>query len=270
MLPKNLLLLTGMVMLNAVVSQAQTFAQYTPQTLTYRSDILPKSTLISNVAPDQSGAVSPIIGSAFWLDSGKLLQCQSYLRFSYLVVPRFLVEDPSRITLAELILSPVEMENSPADKEKISRFIVRRVVQPWNDTATMWNNQPQADSVYQVKWTLKKKQKNKLVSVDVTGMVMDMIRYENYGFMLSHDTAGKTPSSRWQWFASPLYEDETRRPLLVIHYKEPITTGILSGTVLTQEPELIRQANAQTNGTKTDVKPEPVNTPPASGGTKEQ
>lgn len=267
--PKQWLLIPVLVFASlSAFSQQEVY--YASQTLTFRSDLLPKSTLVSNVAPDKPGSLSPIIGSANWGEDGKNYQCRSYLRFVNMFLPRAVVEDPSLITLAELVLFPVDVSDNAADKEKSSRFVVRRVIEQWNDSATRWDNQPAADSLFMVKWSLKKKQKSKLASIDVTGMVMDMVRTENNGFLIAHDTSGKYTASRSQWFASPLYEDENRRPLLIIHYKVPV--GLTSSKPMTKDEDvLIRENRMKAQLPNRDVKPEPVNTPPAGGtGQKEQ
>lgn len=262
---KTSLILCSML-LTGIMATAQSQVAYSNQSLTFRSDLPAKSVLVSSITPDKSGDESPIIGYASWADNGNSFQCQSYLRFSNLSVPRAVLEDLSLITKAELVLYPVSVQNNPEEKDKISRFTVRRVLENWADSATRWNHQPAADSVYEVKWALRKKQKDKLVSVDVTGLVMDMLRYENNGFMISYDSTGKTPASKWQWFASPWHDDVDRRPLLVIYYKEPFVYLYNAGNNPT-DAEIRRTA---------DIKPKqntgpvamPVNTPPA--GTKEQ
>lgn len=249
---------------------AQSDIPYSSQTITYRSDLIPKSTLISNLAPDKAGAESPIIGTANWGDNGKNYQCRSYLRFANMIVPRAVYEDPSLITKAELVLFPVDVSEGSSDKDKTSRFIVRRVLEQWNDSATRWDNQPAADSLYTVKWAMKKKQKSKLASIDVTGMVMDMVRTENNGFLIVPDTTSKYTAARSQWFASPLYEDESRRPLLIIHYKVPVGPLSLLQPQNKDEDVLLMERRLRSQPVMGSVKPEPVNTPPASTGQKEQ
>lgn len=260
------LLFIGGLMLAGVMATAQTNVVYSNTSLQFRSDLPAKSVLVSSLTPDKSGDESPIIGYANWADGGNNFQCHSYLRFSNLFLPRYVLEDLSLITKAELVLYPVSVQNNPEEKDKISRFTVRRVLENWSDTATRWNHQPAADSVYEVKWAVRKKQKNKEVSVDVTGLVMDMIRYENNGFMISYDSTGKTPVSKWQWFASPWYQDEERRPLLVIYYKQPFTP-IYSIAGAQTDADIRRNADIKPKMNNGPVA-QPVNTPPA--GTKEQ
>lgn len=265
-MPKHLLpLLTCSLVLSGTMASAQQGIAYLNQSVTFRSDFPAKSVLVSSITPDKAGDASPIIGYASWNDQGGQFQCRSYLRFGNLNLPRNVVEDPSLITRAELILYPVSVQNNPDEKDKISRFTVRRVLENWTDTATRWVNQPTADSLYEVKWVLRKKQKEKLVSVDVTGLVMDMVRYENNGFLISYDSTGKSPASRWQWFASPWYEDEGRRPLLVIHYKQPYTPNSILGLATNTESDIRRAEDLkQTRAANSGPVPAPVNTPPAN------
>lgn len=265
-MPRQLLsLLSCSLALFGTTATAQTNTPYINQSVTIRSDFPTKSVLVSSITPEKAGDESPIIGYANWADNGTQFQCRSYLRFGNLFIPRIIQEDPSLITRAELILYPVSVQNSPDETDKISRFTVRRVLENWADTTTRWNHQPVADSLFEVKWALRKKQKGKLVSVDVTGLVMDMVRYENNGFMISYDSSGKTPVAKWQWFASPWYEDSERRPLLVIHYKQPFTPLGSLGVATNPESDIrraedLKQQRQNTSGPT----PMPVNTPPAN------
>jgi hypothetical protein len=257
-LPLCLLLLTG------VVASAQADTRYHYESLTFRSDFQLKSVLVSSISPDKSGDKSPIIGAAVWADNGKELQCRSYLQFMNMYVPRDVAFDPSLITSAELILYPVDVAGTPEDKEKASRFIVKRVVENWTVDSTKWNHQPAVDSLFGAREILRKKQKNKLISVDVTGLVMDMVRYGNNGFMIANDTtAAKKPLTPWQWFASPWHEEKDMRPLLVIHYKEPLYPA-LSSIPSAENNDLLRQIDQPIKGAPVNggPVPEPVKTLP--------
>jgi hypothetical protein len=246
-------------------SRAQSYPDtYASNTITLRSDFPSKSVLMSNLQSDKAGDMSPIIGAASWDDNGKQLQCRSLLEFNYLFIPRMIMNDPSLITSAELVLYPVQVTNNPDEVNKKSRFIVRRVLSDWEDTATRWLNQPDADSAMQVKEELKKKQKSKLVSVDVTGLVMDMIRNGNNGFMICQDLHADDNIALSQWFASPKNEDENKRPLLVIRYKYYIDPSMTSLPSL-RENDIQRQLEMKmSNRPATGTAPvaEPVKTDP--------
>jgi len=209
-----LLLMFSYGVTNAQPSSTQYFNS--TQSVTLRSDYPSKSVLVSNLFEDRVGDMSPIIGAVAWADSGKQLQCRSLLEFNYMFVPRKVINDPSLIVSAELILYPVQLASSNIDADKPGKIIIRRVLQTWEDTSTMWLNQPPADSTMQVTETIKKKLKMKPVSIDVTGLVMDMLRYGNQGFMICNEPSEQTSNP---WFASPKNDDESIRPLLVIHFK---------------------------------------------------
>jgi hypothetical protein len=246
---------------------AQLFPEnYTHGSVTIRSDFPSKSVLVSNLIVDKTGDMSPIIGAASWADSGKQLQCRSLLEFNYFFMPPMVMRDPSLITSAELILYPVQVTDNQNDLNKTSRIIVRRVLEDWEDSSTMWANQPVADSTMQVKEFLKKKHKTKPVSVDVTGQVMDMIRYGNNGFMICYDPANTPDMTLSQWFASPKNEDQNKRPLLVINYKQmqnPSLTGRKETGMDALKRQLDREelVRQQTQASTAPV-PEPVKTNP--------
>ncbi len=218
---------------------------YSRGSVTIRSDYPPKSVLVSSISADKAGDMSSIIGAASWQsDSGRQLQCRSLLKFNDLFIPQSIINDPSLILSAELILSPIQVIDNQNDLNKTSRFIVRRVLYNWEDTSTKWTNQPEADSAMQVTEYLKKRQKNKLVSVDVTGLVMDMLRYGNNGFMICHEPSTAPNMTLSQWFASPKNEDADKRPLLVINYKR-MQNFSLTGRKETDIDALKRQLDSE-------------------------
>jgi hypothetical protein len=204
-----------------ILSSTTTTAQYQyiNESIILRSDIPSKSVLVSNLLADRVGDMSPVIGSANWVDSGRQLECRSLLKFNYIFLPVFLINDPSLIISAELILSPVNVVFTQNDIDKPGKFIVRRVLENWEDSATMWLNQPLADSIIQVKKVIKVKNKNYPVRVDVTKLFINMLRYGNNGFQICPEYSDQQSIASGQLFASPKNEDENLRPLLVIDYR---------------------------------------------------
>lgn len=191
---------------------------YTSRSLVLRSDFPSKSVLVSNISSNMAGDMSPVIGTASWPDSGRQLQCRSLLEFNYAFLPKTVIENPALIASAELILFPMQVIFSQDDAEKPSKFIVRRVLKNWEDSSTKWNNQPATDSSTQVLKTIKNKQKNKPVTVDVTQMVKDMLQFGNQGFMICQNNSQEKSVALGQLFASPKNSDENLRPMLVIRY----------------------------------------------------
>ncbi len=214
---KSLLVCCLIVMLSSIVAKAQ--FTYSDHSLTLRSDFPSKMVLLSNSFSDKIGDISPIIGAASWTDSGRQLQSRSLLEFNYRFLPKEIINDPSLIISAELILYPVEIASSPDDAGKPAKFFVRRVLECWEDSTTVWINQPAADSSRHVAEILKKKQKNKPVRVDVTRLVWDMLRFGNQGFMICNENSPEQPIALSQWFASPKYDNEKMRPQLVINFR---------------------------------------------------
>jgi hypothetical protein len=164
---------------------------------------------------DRIGDRSPVIGAAFWTDSGRQLQCRSLLEFNYQFLPATIINDPTLITSAELILYPVQLASSQNDPGKV---IVRRILENWEDSTTIWMNQPATDS-FRIADAQKKNRKNKPVSIDVTGLVLDMFKFGNKGFMICNENPPGESNTAEQWFASPKYENEKLRPVLVINFR---------------------------------------------------
>ena len=208
-----------LLLFSSSATKAQSYAaNYTSQSLVLRSDYPSKSVLLSNIVSDKAGDMSPIIGAASWPDSGRQLECRSLLQFNYVFLPKLVIDNPSMITYAELILYPMQVVFSKEDVNKPSKFIVRRVTTSWQDSTTMWMNQPATDSAKQVTKTIKLKQKNQPVSIDVTTMVIDMLLYDNNGFMITGGSSPDKSIALGQLFASPQNDDENLRPVLVIRY----------------------------------------------------
>ncbi|MBK9568876.1 MAG: DNRLRE domain-containing protein [Chitinophagaceae bacterium] len=267
---KSLFVYCLLLIFSTTATRAQSYSggNYPNYSITLRSDYPSKSVLVTDLFKDRFGDQSPIIGAANWTDSGRQLQCRSLLKFNYIFLPGMIVNDPSLITSAELILYPVLVGAVQNDQATPTKFYVRRVLENWEDTATMWMNQPPADSIMQVKEVMKKKQKNKPVSIDVTGLVMDMLRYGNNGFMICHDNTSELPMTSGHWFASPKNEDETIRPLLVIHYRSnwlPPVNGrsLFSAEDIVREMDMkiMKQNLPGTNGPVMEPVREPVTEP---------
>ena len=188
------------------------------RSVTLISGYYTKSVLVSTLLADRVGDMSPVIGTAAWLDSGRQLQCRSFMEFNYLTLPKTILDNPSTIISAELILFPLQVVFSESDVDKPSKFIVRRVLETWEDSSTLWMNQPAADPASQVVKVIKKNKKNDPVSVDVTMLVKDMIRDGNKGFLISQENSSEKSMALGQLFASPKNDDENLHPLLIITY----------------------------------------------------
>jgi hypothetical protein len=230
---KSLLLCCLLLILSSTATKAQAYAQhfnsvnpyplpyydYSIQMITLRSDLPSQSVLMSTLLADKAGDLSPVICAALWNDSGRHLECRSLLKFNFAYLPQLIVDDPSQINSAELILYPLQVSFSQNDENKPSKIIVRRVMDNWVDSATNWINQPSPDSTIKVSKLIKAKNKNYPVSVDVTKLVIKMLRSTNNGFLISLDDIGDSSIASGQSFASPRFEFADLRPLLVIEYK---------------------------------------------------
>jgi hypothetical protein len=230
---KSLLLCCLLLILSSTATRAQAYAQhnnssrpyplpyydYINQMITLRSDLPSQSVLMSSLLADKKGDLSPVICAALWEDSGRHLECRSLLKFNFDYIPQFIVDDPSLINSAELILFPLQVSFSENDVNKPAKIIVMQVIDNWVDSSARWNNQPSPDSAVRVSKFIKVKNKNYPVSIDVTKLVIKMLRSANNGFLISIDNASDSSMSSGQSFASPKFEFEELRPLLVIDYR---------------------------------------------------
>jgi hypothetical protein len=230
---KSLLLCCLLLILSSTATRAQAYAQHTSpdrtyplasydfinQMITLRSDLPSQSVLMSNLLADKKGDLSPVICAAQWVDSGRHLECRSLLKFNFDYISQFIIDDPSLINSAELILFPLQVSFSKNDEDKPAKIIVRRVMDNWVDSSARWTNQPSTDSTVRISKFIKVKNKNYPVSVDVTKLVIKMLRSTNNGFMISLDNAYDSSMASGQSFASPKFEFEDLRPLLVIEYR---------------------------------------------------
>lgn len=200
--------------------------QFINNSAVLRSDFPPKSVLVSNLLADSVGDMSPVICSANWKENGKQNECRSLLKFNYNYLPEFIINDPSLIISAELILYPLQMSINESDPDKPAKFVVRRVAEDWVDTATSWLHQPIIDSTLQAKKLIKAKNKNDVVRVDVTKLVKKMLQKGNNGFLITQDDAEPESIASGQFFASPKFGFEELRPMLVIDYRRMVDPSV--------------------------------------------
>lgn len=196
----------------------QSMVRYSEVSIVLKADSTAKSVMVSNLLANQTGDQSPIIGAAAWLDSGKQLQCRSFLSFDYSNMPYFI--KPGQITSAQLILNPLQLGNALDNNENhLSKFTVRRVTKPWEDSLTNWLTQPASTSEFEVTKLLSPKKRDRTVKIDVTKIVRDMFRFGNNGFMIGYKDSAENAAFLSQWFASARNENEDIRPMLIISYE---------------------------------------------------
>ena len=213
-------LLLFIIIISSVPVAAQSFAGFSEVSIVLKADSTAKSVLVSNLLADRTGDQSPIIGTAMWLDSGRQLQCRSYLAFNYGLLPKIIGAE--QITSAQLILNPLQLGNAEEETaEQPAKIAVRRVLQPWEDSLTNWLNQPSSTPENEAIKTIPQKKKDRTVKIDVTKIVRSMFRSGNNGFMISYKDSSAKASFTSQWFASAKNENGNIRPLLVINYEVP-------------------------------------------------
>jgi|GEM_PF-2127635 len=196
---------------------AQSFTAYSDMSLVLKADTNAHSALVSNLFEDRAGDQSPLIGTAGWFDKGKHLQCRSLLTFNYGALPSLI--KPEHIISAELILNPVQLEGISGNEDQSSTFIVRRILQPWEDSLITWTSQPLANFGDEVVKIIKPGKKDRTVKIDVTKIVKDMFRFGNNGFLICNRDSLEKAGTFSQWFASARHENQNIRPSLIIYYE---------------------------------------------------
>lgn len=215
------LILACITILTSFSASAQTYSGFSDRSIVLKSDTTTKSVLISNLLEDRVGDISPIIGAAAWKDNNKKLHCRSLLYFDYGILPVFI--KPEQITEAKLILRPLELNTIETfNKMKPGEFVVRRVVEPWEDSMTSWLTQPSSIPDDETIKSIPENKTGKTVRIDVTEIVKNMFQYGNNGFMISYRDSLETESFLSHWFASARYENKKLRPELMINYSLPL------------------------------------------------
>lgn len=201
----------------SVFASAQTLVSNKHSAALIRSDNTSQSTLITSMT-DQRGDRSQVFATGVMQTNDKSVLCRSLLAFDYSRIPaRFRSED---IQDAKLILFPLQMENEDlaGDKRFKGEIVVKRIIDPWNDSLTTWTNQPAADEHAAVTKKINTRKKDGIVEIDVTKQVKQMMKEGNYGFMISSNPGEQKVSGVIHWFASARNEQMLMRPLLVIKY----------------------------------------------------
>jgi hypothetical protein len=255
----TLLTISLSIFISSAVS-AQSYSGYADFSVVLKADSNSRSALLSNLLEKQPGNQSPIIGTAAWTELGRQLQCRSLLSFDYGVLPKVISAD--QISKAQLILVPLQI-NSTIDNSDIqySKFIVQRVIEPWEDTLATWSNQPNADYINEVTKQINPKKKDKLVKIDVTDMVKNMFLHGNNGFMIKYEDSLAATASFSHWFASAKIANEDLRPLLVITLTYHLLSYASTNEIMRPLPMTARDRDLMMQNY---IRPEPVIvTPPA-------
>jgi hypothetical protein len=191
------------------------FGQATREiSLRFKTDSSSKAVLLSNLMPEANGNASPYIGTAYWSDSNILRECRSLLSFD-LGSLVWLIK-PEQVTRATLFLQPVQP--GAVNQYHTNKFIVRRVTEPWEDSMTTWNNQPNYSRQDEVIKKVSADNSDQTVKVNVTEMLRNMIREGNNGFMLCFPPRDEVAATASKWFGSGKNEKAAFRPVLQIDF----------------------------------------------------
>jgi len=233
---------------------AQPGTGYSDVSILLKADTLTRSVLISNIMENKGGDQSPFIGAAYWSDSSNKFRCRSLLSFNYGILPTMI--KPEQIVRAELVLYPLELQTTAGQSSNTpNNLIVRRILEPWEDSLASWSNQPATDTRSESAKQLPRKKKETAVKFNVTGIVKDMFQYGNNGFLISN--MDSLSAAYTQWFASARYDDESIRPALLLTVAVPYSLRNDPGI-----PPLPMTASDRAELMQTYFRPEPVTTTP--------
>lgn len=213
---RQLLTVTGLFSISfSNSSHAQT--EYANKRLTLRSDFPAKTVMVSNIN-QQVGEKSPFLIAAARKENGDQKEYRSLLQFNYDYLPAAIMQDPTMIASAELILYPTNSDLLANNYDEPAKLVVKRIVENWNDSITGWDNLPLVDSLEVAQQKVKVNRKNREISIIVTSLVKDMILYGNNGFMICQSNIQTDNRLNGLSFASSVNNDTLVRPLLVIKY----------------------------------------------------
>lgn len=260
--------------------QSQTYFNLSSGDAMIRADSSSPSALISNIT-SQRGDRSQLLGTGLipLQDSG--MECRSLLAFDLKKISPFLV--PELVSRARLVLFPMRFEEEGMDQPSGPVSIsISRILSPWNDSLTTWNNQPPVDGGHTVYKNIRPSKASDLLEINVTRQLKQMLREGNYGFMISSTAVPGKSDEEIKWYASSRHQVKDFRPVLLIEFTrkpnpaQPIQTGTpFVGIRMEELDQAYRNAlyeyyqyrNDVNSGMPVDPKNAPP--PPVNPGTKD-
>jgi len=151
-----------------------------------------------------------------WTVNGTPVTGRALLKFSLSSIPA-----GSKIISAKLSLYgyPVKFKSFaiPQGNAGDDVVILRRVVDDWDENKVTWNNQPKISAEDEIALPVSTSTWNfDIIDADVTQLIEKMRATNNYGFSIRLRTE---ETYRSIGFLSSEYPDVTKRPKLVITYK---------------------------------------------------
>lgn len=157
----------------------------------------------------------PELCAAAWTKDGSPLLLRSVFRFDLEKVPA-----GAKIISAQLTLwsnpSPLNGNHRDANSGANNAFFIERITGAWVNPGVDWFSQPSTSSSQRIAIPHTPQAFHDLINLDVTGIVSEMMREGNYGFMirLQQERAYTIRN-----FCSSRHADAAKRPRLVITYQ---------------------------------------------------
>jgi hypothetical protein len=165
---------------------------------------------------DREGStpLSPEIGAAAWTD-GSVVAMRALLQFDLSSIPASATIVSAKLTLYSNP-APLNGDGIHANSGTNNAMLIENVVTAWQPGSVKWINQPGVSATHQVAIPATSQSLLDLTDIDVSQLVMDLVKNSNNGFSLRLQTESIYNS---RIFCSSKYPDDTKHPKLVIQYE---------------------------------------------------
>lgn len=171
-----------------------------------------KDAIIQSLYPNTNFYKLPILAAFGWTGNyGEINYARSLFSFDL-----SFLNTNTTIKKAELSLFWDQYENL---KEQFGEnaFSIYRVISAWSETTVTWNNQPDITVSNKVSVPKSKLEDQSYLSIDVTNLVQDMIKFPGHSFGFMIELNQEIPFSL-VIFGSSNNKDESKRPKLVVYF----------------------------------------------------
>ena len=172
-----------------------------------------EDTYVHQYNPDKNLNWDNKIAVMAWTFHGTPGNCRGLIRFDLSAIPAKAI-----VSKAELYLYHVTDQGNNPPHSTLSgsnEGFVMQVSSPWQADSVTWNNQPSVIAENQVVIPASTADTQDYI-LDVTAMVSNMVKADNYGFMirLQHENF-----YRALMFASSNHKNQALHPVLKVYYK---------------------------------------------------
>lgn len=172
---------------------------------------------LADGTPNTNFGTHPSIGGNTWTCGGNLCLSRGLFKFDLSSIPA-----GATITNATLQLyADLNWSSTPTTGGPNNTGYLMRVTSPWSESTVTWNSQPTTTSVNQIQIAGSSSTAQNY-TLNVQGLVQDMITNQNYGFMLKMQDEVNYYKSLM--FASSDNSNTSKCPVLTLTYLVGTTT----------------------------------------------